>query len=610
MEQQLNQTRNKLLNALMFGSTVFVCIAVFGSIMRIFQIGWNWIFLYHFLVNLSFLIVYTNRKKLSPTFKAHFLSISFLGLSLTGAFNFGLSGAYYFCIISSLVSTLIFGIRMGFIYTFIAFSGLALAGVLHYTKIIQPGIDFNAYNTSLTRWINTLTAILFAMGTIVIGIGYYYELFTQNIKFLIQKTEELKKSEERYRSLYESMIDAYAMIDLNGKIIQYNQAYATMLGYEKEELGNLTIKDLTPERWHKFQDEIFSNHVLPNGYSPIYEKEYRKKNGKIFPIELRSYLIKDKSGSPIGMWAIIRDITERKKSELELELHRNKLEELVKERTLDLEESITRLQETQSQLIQSEKLASLGVLTAGIAHEINNPINYINSSIISLEILAKELIDVIKIYETITPENRNEKLEEIKANINLSDTIEGVTVLSDSIKVGAKKTADIVKSLRIFSRIDSDKQSLADINESIDSTLVLLHSQYNDRIEIIKKFERLPLIKCFSGKLNQVFMNLLANAIQAIDGNGTIEITTRYMIDGSPHFKKECIFISISDTGYGIPLEIQNKVFEPFFTTKDIGKGTGLGLAISYGIVEQHKGKMEFVSNVGIGTEFKVYLPI
>ena len=105
-------------------------------------------------------------------------------------------------------------------------------------------------------------------------------------------------------------------------------------------------------------------------------------------------------------------------------------------------------------------------------------------------------------------------------------------------------------------------------------------------------------------------MNLLANAIQAIDGNGTIEITTRYMIDGSPHFKKECIFISISDTGYGIPLEIQNKVFEPFFTTKDIGKGTGLGLAISYGIVEQHKGKMEFVSNVGIGTEFKVYLPI
>jgi signal transduction histidine kinase len=313
------------------------------------------------------------------------------------------------------------------------------------------------------------------------------------------------------------------------------------------------------------------------------------------------------------MWAIIRDITIAKQTKLELEKHKENLEDLIRKRTLALEETIQRLQETQSQLVQSEKLASLGILTAGIAHEINNPINYINASIVSLELLATELVDIIKIYETITPENIQEKLEEIKElkeSINLSDAIEGVTVLSDNIKVGAKKTADIVKSLRIFSRSDSDIPALADINENLDSTLILLHNQYSDRIEIKKDYERLPLIKCFAGKLNQVFMNLLANAIQAIEEKGTITIKTHYIPSGIHGFKKECVFISILDTGSGIPLEIQNKVFEPFFTTKEIGNGTGLGLSISYGIIEQHKGKIEFTSSVDKGTEFKIYLPI
>ncbi len=311
--------------------------------------------------------------------------------------------------------------------------------------------------------------------------------------------------------------------------------------------------------------------------------------------------------------ALLDDIAKRKQLEIELARHKNRLEELVKERTRDLEETIKRLQETQSQLVQSEKLASLGILTAGIAHEMNNPINYINSSIISLEMLAGDLIEVIKLYETINPENIYTKLDEVKEfkeNISFSDTLEGVTVLSNNIKVGAKKTADIIRSLRIFSRSDNDKLALADINENIDSTLILLHSQYKDRIEIIKKYDKLPMLKCFPGKLNQVFMNLLANAIQAISGNGEIIIKTLYMPSGNFDFKKECIFISIQDNGLGIPLEIQNKIFEPFFTTKEIGKGTGLGLSISYGIIEQHKGKMEFTSEVGKGTEFKIYIPI
>ena len=313
------------------------------------------------------------------------------------------------------------------------------------------------------------------------------------------------------------------------------------------------------------------------------------------------------------MKQIEREMTRRVKTEIELAKHKNQLEDLVRERTLILEQTIEKLKETQSQLVQSEKLASLGILTAGIAHEINNPVNYINSSIVSLEMLATELIDILKIYETITQENIHQKLEEIKAlkeSVNLSETIEGVTVLSDNIKIGAKKTADIVKSLQLFSRTDSDKPILSDVNESVDSTLILLHNQYAGKIDIIKEYGKLPPVTCFPGKLNQVFMNLLANAIQAIEGNGKIHIKTMHRPQGSPNFKKGCVSISIRDSGSGIPFEIRNKIFEPFFTTKDIGKGTGLGLAISYGIIEQHRGKIEFTSDVNKGTEFNIYLPV
>ncbi|MBK8395059.1 MAG: hypothetical protein IPL26_07400 [Leptospiraceae bacterium] len=278
-----------------------------------------------------------------------------------------------------------------------------------------------------------------------------------------------------------------------------------------------------------------------------------------------------------------------------------------------LKASLEEIKSTQSQLVQSEKLASLGILTAGIAHEINNPINYISTSIIALNELVMELIEILEAYENLTPENINVKLEEInrlKKQINLSEAIDGVSVLSNNIKTGATKTADIVKSLRIFSRMDRGEPELANINDSLDSTLILLHNQYKDRIEIIKEYTILPLINCFAGRLNQVFMNLLANAIHAIKENGTITIKTEHSRSGVQDFKKECIIISICDTGSGISSDIKNKVFEPFFTTKEIGKGTGLGLSISYGIIEQHKGKMDFTSVMGKGTEFTIYLPV
>lgn len=490
-----------------------------------------------------------------------------------------------------------------------------------YKKIMAGEIEpFEYYENSIltksgeTRWIAWHNSVIKNSEGKIVGTLSSGEDITERKKAekeLMIAKEKTEESERTLRAIYENSQDAI-IITQNSKIAMVNQAYLDLLGFENrsEIIGRPFLNNISPKEHDRIK-ELHKKRNLGLDVPNFYETVGIRKNGEEFPFDVKvgNFEVNDQ----VFTIAIVRDITERKKSELELERHRSRLEELVQERTLELLDTIQRLKETQSQLVQSEKLASLGILTAGIAHEINNPVNYINSSIISLEILAKELIDIIQMYETFTPENFQDKLkeiEELKESINLSEAIDGVTLLSDNIKIGAKKTADIVRSLRLFSRTDTDNPALVDINENIDSTLILLHSQYNDRIEIIKEYERLPLISCFPGKLNQVFMNLLANAIQAIPEKGMITIKTSHLPFGLPDFKKESIFISIRDTGSGIPAEIRNKIFEPFFTTKDIGSGTGLGLAISYGIIEQHKGKMEFTSEVGKGSEFKIYLPV
>jgi len=250
-------------------------------------------------------------------------------------------------------------------------------------------------------------------------------------------------------------------------------------------------------------------------------------------------------------------------------------------------------------------MASLGQLVAGIAHEINNPVNFISAGVDSLNMNLTEMKQVMDIYHEITPENaaiKLEELEKLKETINYEESLNEITKLIDTIKNGTKRTTEIVRGLRTFSRMDDDIVRTADIKEGLESTLVLLHNKYRDRIEIIRDYEEIPLIECYPGQLNQVFMNVLSNAIDAIDKNGTITITTRKM--------NGIVSISIKDTGKGIPRGYQEKIFEPFFTTKEVGRGTGLGLSISHGIIKKHNGTIEFRSNPGEGTEFIISVPV
>jgi len=271
-----------------------------------------------------------------------------------------------------------------------------------------------------------------------------------------------------------------------------------------------------------------------------------------------------------------------------------------------LHKTVTDLKATQDQLIQAEKMASLGQLTAGIAHEINNPINFVSANIQPLKDDLKDILEIVAVYEKVIKEHLPEKeaneVQQIREKIKIDTTLKEVNDLLKGMEEGAKRTSEIVKGLRNFSRLDQNVFLSANINESLDSCLVLLHNSYKNRIKIERQFGTIPEVDCLPGQINQVFMNILSNAIQAIPDEGTIFVKT-WHVDGM-------VKISIRDTGTGMTEDVQKKIFDPFFTTKGVGKGTGLGMSISFGIIQKHNGKIELFSKPGAGTEFVVTIPV
>ena len=274
--------------------------------------------------------------------------------------------------------------------------------------------------------------------------------------------------------------------------------------------------------------------------------------------------------------------------------------------TASLREARERMQNTQVQLVQSEKMASLGQLTAGVAHEINNPVNFVSANVGPLRRDISELFAVLAQYEEIVAtqqlQEKFQDVEKVKQKLDFPYLKDEINNLLDGVQEGAQRTSEIVKGLRNFTRLDEDDRKPADINQGIESALLMLKHQLKNRVEVIKEFGALPPVMCYPGKMNQVFLNLLANASQAIAGKGQIIIKT--FSDG------EIVTISIRDTGMGMTPEVKKHIFEPFFTTKPVGEGTGLGLPITYGIIEAHDGNIEIYSEPGKGSEFVITLPV
>lgn len=262
------------------------------------------------------------------------------------------------------------------------------------------------------------------------------------------------------------------------------------------------------------------------------------------------------------------------------------------------------LERLQAQMVHTEKMASLGQLAAGVAHELNNPAGFVFGNMELLQDLLAQLEKLLKFYDQLNlPDGSSVSVEGLKSEINYDRLMTDLSSIVSDCREGAQRICDVVKNLRLFSRLDEAELKHVDIHDGIESTLRLLSRYYSSgRLQLRKNYGELPRVTCYAGQLNQVWMNLLVNAAQSVIENGEVKITTE--VD------RDSVVVTISDTGNGIPEEDLSRIFDPFFTTKPVGEGTGLGLSISYGIIERHEGTITVKSTLGVGTSFRVRIPV
>ena len=408
-----------------------------------------------------------------------------------------------------------------------------------------------------------------------------------------------RRSEKRFRSLIENALDAVEIVDKNGTIVYSSPSLERVMGYTPEEvLGKRAAEYVHPDdldyltRIHEFT-------VAHPGVIQSADLRFRHLNGEWRYLESVAHnLLEDEDVS--GIVINFRDITERKQAERLQQEYSRALEDRVYERTRELkskneqlEQTLSQLREAQNQLIIREKLASVGALVAGVAHEVNTPIGAVVSA---ADLSDRGLNKVFSLIETA------ESLERLKHESYLQELMGLLKENNRVIANAAERVSRIVRNLKNFARLDEAELQWADIHEGIESTLSLIEYELKKKATLIKEYGEIPKMLCYPNELNQLFLNLFRNAVEALEGNGTIKIKTRADAGSA--------FIRIADTGRGIPPENLPRIFDPGFTTKGMGIGTGLGLSISHSIVQKHKGQIQVESKVGKGTEFTVTLPL
>ncbi|AUT01626.1 diguanylate cyclase [Nostoc sp. CENA543] len=437
--------------------------------------------------------------------------------------------------------------------------------------------------------------------------------------------EKLRSVLGRMEVALGTIIDAIIWTDENGKVNWSNATFDHLVNKQRLQVFGANLIDLLPLSKN---GEVVPEHLHPVfralkhqlNATDIYEFKRLEKN-LILEVSWAYVQIKNTDSSAI---LVIRDVTARQTAEAELQRHREQLRELVEEQTAELVAANEKLKKAQVQLVQTEKMSSLGQLVAGIAHEINNPVNFIYANLSYIQKYTQDILHVLKLYQNYVVETPNNILQQMQ-EVDLDFIIEDLPKTVSSLEIGAERIRQIVLSLRTFSRLDEAELKKVNIHEGIDSTLVILgHRLTTDgdaaNIEVIKEYGDLPLVCCYAGLINQVFMNILGNAIDAV------EECSRYHSDralnqdckyqgiitiSTASITPDWITIRIADNGLGIPEHIKHQLFDPFFTTKPVGKGTGLGLSISYQIiVEQHHGRIWCNSEIGKGTEFVIEIPL
>ncbi|MFI3155621.1 MAG: bacteriohemerythrin [Methylococcaceae bacterium] len=430
----------------------------------------------------------------------------------------------------------------------------------------------------------------------------------------------LRESESRFKELAENISALIWITNANHVPIFCNHFWLTTF--------NLQFDTLTREQWlnaihPKDRDKVTQTYIRAAEELSKFKIQYRVLgiDGKITWIYETAVPRVRKNGSFAGLMGCGMDITSQKQAETVLARSNAQLEEDVEKRTQELVE-INRtleveknqqlllnkqLKEAQTHLVQSEKMASIGQLAAGVAHEINNPIGYINSNLSSLKNYIDNFLALVAIYEQAETTNANaEQLAQIqsfKQKIDLEFMKTDVLDLLAESHEGAIRVKQIVQDLKDFSHLGSDDDwQWTDLHLGLETTLNIVNNEIKYKAKVVKEFGDLPKIRCLPHQLNQVFMNLLINAAHAIESEGLITLRTGAENDHA--------WVEISDTGKGIAPEHLSKIFDPFFTTKPVGKGTGLGLSVSYSIIQRHQGEIQLSSRLGQGTTFRIVLPI
>ena len=406
----------------------------------------------------------------------------------------------------------------------------------------------------------------------------------------------LRSREERFRQMVEATgVIPWEMDTLTGCTTYIGPQAQKMFGFPVEAWyeKNFWLDHLHPAdrknamKFYAAQTVLLKNHEL----------EYRMSTADGRYIWIRDIVRVEcgTDGSPALLRGVMVDIT-----------HQKEMEEQLRKDQQEQRKLIARLKETHTQLLQSEKMASIGQLAAGVAHEINNPVGFVTSNLGTLRGYVEDLLVLISAYERgergLAGSEALRQAHDLKTRMDFDYVKEDITNLLKESQEGLARVKKIVQDLKEFSHVGNQDMQLADLHRGIDSTLNIVHNEIKYKAEVVKQYGELPRVECVASQINQVFMNLLVNAAHAIDKRGVITVRTGV--------EDDWVWVEVSDTGCGIPKENLSKLFNPFFTTKPVGKGTGLGLSLSYGIVNRHGGRIEVESEVGKGSTFRVWLPV
>jgi len=405
---------------------------------------------------------------------------------------------------------------------------------------------------------------------------------------------ELAASLERFHTIFNTIAEAIFLYeDEAGYMVDVNEAALQMFGYNREEFIQLSLGQLCSgdPPYTQGAADVLVRKTQQEGRQN-FEWHSKRRNGELFWID--ATLMHTTIGGRGYMLTVLTDITERKRTQ-----------QAIADHVRDLVALNTKLEDAHLQLLQSEKMASIGQLAAGVAHEINNPIGYVFSNLGSMEKYLGDFFALLDAYERSEPamdEAARATVQRLRDELDIAFLREDVAALLRETREGIDRVRKIVQDLKEFSHVGSDNWQWVDVHAGLDSTLNIVWNELKYKTTVEKQYGDLPKIYCLPSQLNQVFMNLLVNAAHSIEARGTVCIRTGRQGDE--------IWVEVEDSGCGIPAENLKRIFDPFFTTKPVGKGTGLGLSVSYSIVQRHQGRIEVSSEVGKGSVFRVCLPI